>query len=120
VVKTAGLLPWLIVVTRNAAIGIVRSEAWRTRREERAKRILTEQTVSDPADVVLRQREASGLHRALHALPREQKTAVELAYFHFLTMAQIAEQTATPIGTVKRRVQIALRQLGKLLREVAP
>src|SRR5579864_8401535 len=51
VVRTAGLSPWLAVVVRNAAIGILRRETWRTQREERAG-LRQPQTAPDTADEV--------------------------------------------------------------------
>lgn len=117
VVRTGGVLPWLTIVTRNAAIGILRSETSRLQRESRAEALPPERPGKDPADVVSARGDAERLRSALLALPEEQQSVVELAYFRYLTMSEIAERTATPLGTVKRRAQLALRQLGKLMNE---
>jgi RNA polymerase sigma-70 factor, ECF subfamily len=119
VVRTGGLLPWLVVVTRNAAIAMLRSDAWRARREERFNATKAEPAPSDPLDLAATQSDVVRLRGALRSLPPEQQNVVELAYFKFLTMAQIAERTATPVGTVKRRAQLALRHLARLLHEGA-
>jgi len=119
VVRTGGLLPWLTVVARNAAIGILRSDAWRARREERFDAARSEAAPSDPFELAAAQSDTASLRRALRSLPPEQQDVVELAYFKFLTLAQIAERTATPLGTVKRRAQLALRRLARLLHEGA-
>lgn len=118
VVRTGGLLPWLSVVTRNAAIGILRSDSWRARREEKFNNA-SAGTEPDPLERAAASSDAARLHSALRTLPPEQKNVVELAYFRYLTMAQIAERTATPVGTVKRRAQLALRHLSRLLAEGA-
>ncbi len=47
----------------------------------------------------------------LATLPEEQRVAVELAYYSGLTQTEIAERTATPLGTVKSRVRSALSAL---------
>ncbi len=117
VVRTAGLAPWLSVVTRNAAIGMLRRDVWRAAREVRTQSHELTRTAPDPAEAVTSRVDAQRLRSALHELPSEQQTVVELAYFQFMTMAQIAERTETPLGTVKRRSQMALRQLGRLMRE---
>lgn len=119
VVRTGGLVPWLTVVTRNAALGILRSATSRAQRESRAQKLSPDQTAADPAEVVTARNVSGILHDALGKLPAEQQSVVELAYFKYLTMAQIAERTATPVGTVKRRAQLALRHLGKLINESA-
>ena len=48
---------------------------------------------------------------SLDALPREQREAVELAYFSGLTHGQIATATGAPLGTVKSRLRLGLGKL---------
>jgi RNA polymerase sigma-70 factor (ECF subfamily) len=48
---------------------------------------------------------------ALAALPLEQRTALELAYFEGLSHGEIAERTAQPLGTVKTRIRLAMQKL---------
>jgi RNA polymerase sigma-70 factor (ECF subfamily) len=120
VVRTAGLGPWLSVVVRNAAIGMLRRETGRTRREERADHDGDSQVAPDPADFVTSRAQQQRLLGALRELPPEQQSVVEMAYFKYLTMAQIAERTETPLGTVKRRAQLALRHLGRIMSEQKP
>jgi RNA polymerase sigma-70 factor (ECF subfamily) len=115
VVRTAGVGPWLAVVVRNAAIAMLRSASARTRREDSI--VDSQKTVPDPADAVSRKIDTDALTSALSELPPDQKTVIELAYFKFMTMSQIAQRTEAPVGTVKRRAQLALRQLGKLINE---
>ena len=117
VVRTAGIGPWLTVVTRNAALGMLRSARARSRREERALPDETMATSADPAELVTASVNARAVRGAIASLPLEQQTVIELAYFRFMTMAQIAERTETPLGTVKRRAQLALRHLGRILSE---
>jgi RNA polymerase sigma factor (sigma-70 family) len=117
VVRTAGLAPWLLVVVRNAAIGMLRRASTRQSREERSQPDTTSAAAPDPAEVVTAQADAEHLRGALSTLPAEQRAAVELAYFSFMTMAQIAQRTEAPLGTVKRRIQLGLRQLGRTMSE---
>ena len=52
---------------------------------------------------------------ALESLPKEQRAAVELAYFEGMTHSEIAEQTGDPLGTVKTRLRSAIETLKRNL-----
>jgi len=61
-------------------------------------------------------RNAGGATRICAASqPVAQRQAIELAYFGGLTQQEIAERTATPLGTVKSRVRLGLLQLRRVL-----
>lgn len=49
--------------------------------------------------------------RAVRTLPPEQRRVLVLAYFGGLTHAAIAEALGWPLGTVKKRLQLAVRKL---------
>lgn len=120
VVRTAGLEPWLVVVTRNAALGELRSSEARRRREVRLHLASPDaDRAIDPIQDMDQRAQGEQLRRALCELPQEQQQVVELAYFGFLTLSQIADRTQTPLGTVKRRAQRALQRLSDILKEPA-
>ncbi|HEX4633658.1 MAG TPA: sigma-70 family RNA polymerase sigma factor, partial [Gemmatimonadales bacterium] len=58
------------------------------------------------------------VHRALAALPEDQRQAVTLAYFEGLSHSEIAKRTGTPLGTVKTRMRIAQQKLAESLKHV--
>ncbi len=55
------------------------------------------------------------VRQALEHIPREQKLCLELAYFEGLSHQEIAEQTDTPLGTIKTRIQIGMKKLEREL-----
>lgn len=116
VVRAAGIAPWLIVVTRNAALTLLRADTRRRLREDREAADSTSVSSElDPSVVVSADDAAEQVRTALDSLPAEQRDVIRLAYFERLTLAQVAERTGAPLGTVKRRAQLALARLAKIL-----
>ena len=61
--------------------------------------------------------DAELVQRALTDLSDVQREAIELAYFGGLTQQEIADRTATPLGTVKSRVRLGLLAMRRRLEE---
>src|SRR5580700_8560845 len=114
-VRAAGLSPWLVVVTRNAALSLLRADTRRRLREERDFAATPAEHGRDPSDVVTAGEAAAAVVAALGDLPKEQRDVIQLAYYDRLTLAQVAERTGAPLGTVKRRAQMALQKLARLM-----
>ena len=51
------------------------------------------------------------LARALVALPSEQRTLIERAFYGELSHSEIAAETGLPLGTIKSRIRLALDKL---------
>ena len=66
--------------------------------------------VTPDAALADKQRSA-GLHRALAALPGEQKEALVLQQFSGLSLEEISVVVAAPVETVKSRLRYAMRKL---------
>lgn len=100
---------WLFTVVRNRAIDKIRA----------AQRASTDPLPEglDPADSTDVFAEAAATiegeqaRQAVVALPAEQRQVIELAYFGGLSHGEIAERLATPVGTVKSRIRLAMERL---------
>ena len=93
-----GSLPaWLMVIARNRAISQLR------RRNPAAGDELADNVAISPVNIetAASQNQLMGqVKGVLENLPKEQRVAVELAYFEGLTHSEIAERTGDPLGTV--------------------
>lgn len=111
------VLAWLLVATRSRSIDRLRS-----RRPGRSAGVRSLDEVPEAAsredieaDAAGREWEAQ-CRAAIAELPEDQRRALELAYFEGLTHQEIAQHTATPLGTVKTRVRLGLMKLRERVR----
>jgi RNA polymerase sigma-70 factor (ECF subfamily) len=107
--RRASVATWLLTITRNAAIDVVRINRDQPYEPDVVLGLLTGQDRSDHWPDVLRVRSA------LRELPREQATAVVLATFYGLTAREIAEREQVPLGTAKTRIRLGLHRLREWL-----
>jgi RNA polymerase sigma-70 factor (ECF subfamily) len=110
---------WLMSIVHNAAIDRRRG---RFKREQEAVPIddlafKLEDDAEDPFAQVSGEIDAAQVRAALGSLPKEQRDAIELAYFGGLTQQEISDRTGTPLGTVKSRMRLGLYKLRSLLAE---
>ena len=112
------VLAWLLVATRSRSIDRLRSRrpgrSAGVRSLEEAPETASREDIE--ADAAGREWEAK-CRAAIAQLPEDQRSALELAYFEGLTHREIAERTATPLGTVKTRIRLGLM---KLRERIAP
>jgi RNA polymerase sigma-70 factor (ECF subfamily) len=105
--QRASLRTFLLVLTRNRCIDVLRSGRSRQARERRVLDLVdppVEECLDAEADLV-------GVSRALDALSPAQRQVIELAYFDGLTYRHIAKLLELPEGTVKSRIRLALERM---------
>jgi RNA polymerase sigma-70 factor, ECF subfamily len=105
------LRSFLVVCVRNEAISRRRRQARRMRLEGRLAAMPVEHDELNVVDPIERDR----VRRALLALPNEQRTALELAYYEGKTQTEIAAELRQPLGTIKSRMKLGLRKLAAAL-----
>jgi RNA polymerase sigma-70 factor, ECF subfamily len=105
------LRSFLVVCVRNEAISRRRRQARQARVEERVAGLRTENEEPPSDDPIERDR----VRRALLALPRDQRTALALAYYGGRTQSEIAAELQEPLGTIKSRIKLGLRKLASAL-----
>lgn len=106
---------WLLAVVRHRAIDVVRAREARPRTTPVDDLPLA--ATDDPEQAALQSVHGAQIREAVAALPVDQRTAVELAYFAGLSYPEIALRLGIPLGTVKSRLRLAL---GRLRERLAP
>ena len=106
---------WLVMIARNRALDRVRLRRKRTQLEEAAAQDTEPFTVSAEEEPGLAGDKRSLLTLALAQIPREQRLAIELAFFHGFTHDEISENLGEPLGTIKARIRRGMVRLRDLV-----
>lgn len=111
----ASPVTWLVTIVRNGALDTLR----RNRRQivlqdpEHLDFLMDEwRTAPGPEGL---DNDSDRLRECLDLLGEDQRRCLEIAYFQGLSHAEVAEKTATPLGTVKTWIRRGLEQLRKCL-----
>jgi RNA polymerase sigma-70 factor, ECF subfamily len=108
------LTSWLVTLARSRSIDRVRSRGSQERRLEGLAREVETQAnaaVEDPFEAALLAERRRRVRVGLDALPREQRQALEIAYFEGLSHSEIASKLGLPLGTVKTRIRQGMIRL---------
>jgi RNA polymerase sigma-70 factor (ECF subfamily) len=105
--ERGALLPFLIACVRREAIDVARGAS---RRRARELRVVPDTVAPDELEAI-DPVETQRLSRALETLPAQQREIIQRAYYAQRTLAEIADESGVPLGTVKSRLSAALRRL---------
>lgn len=101
------LSSWLLTITRNASIDVIRRRKPEVEWDPRDSK---EETTGVEEQVELKESNEE-LEQAIALLSEEQQKIVRLFYFQGLSQRKIAESCDIPLGTVKGRIRLALKKL---------
>ena len=105
----------MVTLARRRAIDKVRRRQAYARAEERLR--LETETQPEAArhrgveDEVTAGDTAEIFQRLLATLPAAQREALHLAYYRGLSQREIAAKTGIPLGTIKTRLELAVRKI---------
>lgn len=101
---------WLLTITRNVAIDVLR-----VRRDLAVEPAVVAEMLISPTNDTDRVADSERITTALRALPREQAMAVLLSVHFGYTAREISEQEQIPLGTAKTRIRTGLSRLRAML-----
>ena len=111
-------MTWAATMTRNKAIDRLRSTVRRNRLQDEVQR--EAETFEQFDDRSSFEAAASGdtsklVREAIQKLSKDQREAIELAFFSSLTQTEIAERLNEPLGTIKARIRRGMMKLKEVL-----
>lgn len=115
--RRGSVATWLLTITRNAAIDLVRVQRAVVLPPETFAALDERDWRADPAARGVMADDARRLHAALRHLSDEQRRAVMLAGLYGFTAREVAELESVPLGTAKTRIRTALIRLRGMLVE---
>ncbi|MCD6066807.1 MAG: subfamily polymerase sigma-24 subunit [Bacteroidetes bacterium] len=111
--QKSSLFTWILNITRNHAIDTLRSKRYKyeiQNLEDNVRIIETTHTSQTNTDTL-------GVKQAVETLlDPEQQLVIDAIYFNGLTQEEASKELNIPLGTVKTRVRIALRELRKIFK----
>jgi RNA polymerase sigma-70 factor (ECF subfamily) len=105
------LRTFLMTLAHRRAVDTVRSEAARSRREER----VPDDVQPDIEEQVWQSSLSDAVRAAVDELPDTEREAIALAYFGGLSYVQVAKRLGAPEGTVKSRIRSGMKKLSVTL-----
>jgi RNA polymerase sigma factor (sigma-70 family) len=108
------LFTWMLNIARNQAIDKTRSKEF----SKGKKTDDIENLVSkvDRKDYFEQGVEVIGLQEVLKLLPEDQRFVIDQHYLKGYTQAEMSEEFNLPLGTVKTRMRLAMKELRNILK----
>ena len=107
-------LGWIVTLVRRRSIDRIRRKMAYGRAQERFRAEVASDCDASYAradEEVAESDRAEAVSRLLAKLPEPQQQAVQFAFYRGMTQRQIAAHTGIPLGTIKTRIELAMRKL---------
>lgn len=115
--QRASLGAWILSIVKSRALDRLRANGAQARMAmSLEQQVNGVSDVPSPFEQLQTRRAVHQMQGLLSALPKEQREALELAYFQGLSHQEISTRTALPLGTVKTRVRRATQTLAEMLK----
>ena len=107
-------LGWIVTLVRRRSIDRIRRKMAYGRAQERFRDEVAadcDAAFARADEEVAESDRAEAVSRLLSKLPDPQQQAVHFAFYRGMTQRQIAAHTGIPLGTIKTRIELAMRKL---------
>lgn len=107
------LFTWMLNIARNQAIDKTRSKEFG--KDKKTGDIENYVNTIDREGYSEQKVESIGLQEVLKSLPEDQRFIIDQHYLKGYTQAEISEEFNLPLGTVKTRMRLAMKELRNIL-----
>jgi RNA polymerase sigma-70 factor (ECF subfamily) len=120
--EQAKVSTWLVSITRNRAIDMLRKRGIRPEGhsigwEDQNDSTFLGTNSRSPEELADLEIQRQQIREAISRLPADQQRVLALAFFSGLSHSEIAARLGEPLGTVKTRIRMAMQKLRGWLRE---
>jgi len=117
------VITWLVSMAKNCAIDRLRAKQRRHRwvREYREDRSLMPEQVDQvhAFEIADRRERCQAVREEVNKLSKDQREAIELAFFQGMTQDEVARHLGHPVGTIKARIRRGMIKLREPMQAVA-
>lgn len=108
------LFTWMARVVRNLAIDRLRSKNYKTGKRTESIELSVDRNESLSETLYIQD---SGLRKVVEGMDEKYKQIIDYLYFRDYTQSETSKELGIPLGTVKSRSRLAIKELRKLLRQ---
>ena len=102
---------WALNIARNTAIDATRTSEFRNRQKTDQFEFVVYRESHPATSTAV---ETIGLREIVNKLDEKHRKVIDLAYFQGYTQTEIEQEMNIPIGTVKTRLRLAIKELRKV------
>jgi RNA polymerase sigma-70 factor, ECF subfamily len=108
---------WVLSITRNLCLDELRRRRRRVPELPSLEGALERPSADRTDEAAERKLLGEQVRGALQSLPSDQRSAIELVYFHGLSSREVGQVLSVPAPTVRSRLRLGLLKLGGILQE---
>lgn len=102
------LFTWFANIARNTAIDMVRSAKYKQGLKTDTIENLVDTNITPNTNIEIKD---SGLEKVINSLDEKYRLIIEKLYFEGYSHSELSKETGIPLGTVKSRLRLAIKEL---------
>ena len=119
-VSRGQLRSWIVTIARSRALDRLRMLRRSPLADAEEVNVAGREMMTDdnPEQAAWLSQKSALVRAAMASLPREQRQALELAYYQGFSQSEVAERLGEPLGTIKTRIRLGMMKLREQLQSL--